>query len=128
MVESRVRRWRIVFGIHEWVLTVSVVLCVGMLCIVFNVQCSARTPIAARSKTVLLVMCFGERCICVHPPIALRIRVGRFTSERTAREAGIAVGVKGLLHELPIVSESAVLLLLVVVVLIQMTDVGFDEP
>lgn len=77
-----------------------------MWCIVSNVQCSARTPIAARSKLVLLLAerCLGERCVCVHPPEALRIRR---LAVRTTLEAVV---------------------LLVLIVLVQMADIGGDEP
>lgn len=131
---NTIDRRSIWLDIYEWILTVSVLLCIGMLCIVFNVQCATCTPITSRSREVILfgVVCFRKwQCFCVHPPISrLRIRIVTSGGVIGLTWVGsITVVVKGLFHELPVVGNERVSRGgSLVLVLAQVTNVGFDEP
>lgn len=126
-IEGRCWGW-VVFGIHEWILTVSILLC-GVLCIVSNIQFTARTPITSRGRKVflLIVVCIivcKWQCFCVHPPIA-RLRIRIVTSVvRSTGVGGVTICVKGLLHELAVVGDEPLLMILI---LSQVTYISFDE-
>lgn len=103
---NTIERQGIRLDICEVILTV---LC-GVLCIVSNVQSATCTPITSRSRKIIL--CFRKwQCFCVHPPVS-RLWIWIVTGLAEARVLG----------KLTVVGAEIVLLVL------QMTDVGFDEP